>query len=186
ATQHMDGWHACGPLCCFGALSSGDVELLEYTYPIIIHRYGLVQDSAGAGRYRGGSGTAWEVEPLGHEMTVIGFGEGRQIPTMGAAGAYNGIKEAKLGSLVIAREEGTEMHKRNVMTTIQPGERAINTNPGGGGFGDPFKRPIEDVLWDVKNGLVSVEAALTEYGLRINGETLEVDASAREQMRANV
>lgn len=30
ATQQMDGWHACGPLSCFGALSSGDIELLEY------------------------------------------------------------------------------------------------------------------------------------------------------------
>ena len=48
ATQMMDGWHACGPLCCFGALSSGDIELLEYTYPIIIRRYGLLQDSGGA------------------------------------------------------------------------------------------------------------------------------------------
>lgn len=186
ATQHMDGWHACGPLCCFGALSSGDVELLEYTYPILIHRYGLVQDSGGAGRNRGGSGTAWEVEPLGHEMTVIGFGEGRQIPTMGAAGAYNGLADAKLGSLAITREAGTEVHQQNVMTTIYPGERALNTNPGGGGFGDPFKRPIEEVVEDVKNGLVSLEAAFTEYGLRIDEATFDVDASAREQMRANV
>ena len=45
----MDGWHACGPLCCFGALSSGDIELLEYAYPIIIHRYGLQQDRAAPG-----------------------------------------------------------------------------------------------------------------------------------------
>ena len=39
ATPQQDGWHACGPECCFGALTSGDVELLEYSYPIIIHRY---------------------------------------------------------------------------------------------------------------------------------------------------
>ncbi|MFC6672237.1 hydantoinase B/oxoprolinase family protein [Marinobacterium aestuariivivens] len=102
ATQVMDGWHACGPLCCFGALSSGDIELLEYSYPIIIHRYGLVQDSGGAGHYRGGSGTAWEVEPIGNEMTVVAFGEGRQIPTMGAAGARNALQDEKLGRLVLS------------------------------------------------------------------------------------
>ena len=28
-------------------------------------------------------------EPRGHDMTVIAFGEGRQIPTMGAAGAHD-------------------------------------------------------------------------------------------------
>ncbi len=36
ATSQQDGWHACGPQSCFGALTSGDVELLEYSYPIII------------------------------------------------------------------------------------------------------------------------------------------------------
>ena len=49
ATPKQDGWHACGPECCFGALTSGDVELLEYSYPIIIHRYSLMEDSGGAG-----------------------------------------------------------------------------------------------------------------------------------------
>ena len=52
ATEHMDGWNAVGPECCFGALTSGDIEILEYSYPIQIHRYGLVKDSGGAGRYR--------------------------------------------------------------------------------------------------------------------------------------
>ncbi len=41
----------------------------------------------GAGRFRGGSGTKWEVEPLDKPMTLITFGEGRRIPAMGAAGA---------------------------------------------------------------------------------------------------
>ncbi len=44
ATPQQDGWHAVGPECCFGALTSGDVELLEYSYPIIIHRYSLMTD----------------------------------------------------------------------------------------------------------------------------------------------
>ena len=60
ATQQMDGWHACGPLSCFGALSSGDIELLEYQYPILIHKYGLAEDSGGAGKYRGGYGSSFD------------------------------------------------------------------------------------------------------------------------------
>ena len=32
-------------------------------------------------------------------MTVVAFGEGRQIPTGGAAGAYNSLPERKLGRL---------------------------------------------------------------------------------------
>jgi N-methylhydantoinase B len=182
ATKHMDGWHACGPLCCFGALSSGDVELLEYSYPIVIHRYGLVRDSGGAGFYRGGSGTVWEVEPLDHEMTVIGFGEGRQLPTLGAGGAVNGELDSKLGRLQIQRGDELEVHRENVMTTIGPGERAANINPGGGGFGNPMQRPQESVLNDVKNGLVSIEGAALDYGLVIDPNTLEINEAATTEL----
>ena len=90
ATPQQDGWHACGPECSgLGALTSGDVELLEYSYPIVIHRYSLIEDFGAAGKYRGGSGTAWRVEPLDREMTFITFGEGRRIPAVGAAGAVS-------------------------------------------------------------------------------------------------
>ena len=65
----------------FRALSSGDTELLEYAYPIIIRRYGLIPDSGGAGAYRGGSGTVWEVEPIDHEMmTARGGLRARPLP----------------------------------------------------------------------------------------------------------
>ena len=82
----MDG---CTPAArCAGALSSGDIELLEYAYPIIIHRYGLQQD-----RRRRQHRSCW---PIGHDR---GGSEGRQIPTGGAAGAYNSLPERKLGRL---------------------------------------------------------------------------------------
>ncbi|GHA21684.1 caprolactamase subunit beta [Oceanisphaera arctica] len=183
ATQVMDGWHAVGPLCCFGALSSGDVELLEYSYPIIIHRYGLLQDSGGAGKYRGGSGTAWEVEPRDHEMQVIAFGEGRQIATLGAAGAENRLLEPKLGKLVVDRADGQQVHKHNTMLTIKPGERVTNINPGGGGYGPAFERDPKAVLEDVRNDLVSLEAAELEYGVALNPDCLSVNWAETERLR---
>ena len=184
ATQHMDGWHACGPLCCFGALSSGDIELLEYQYPILIHKYGLVEDSGGAGRQRGGCGTEWQVEPLNHEMTVIAFGEGRQIATMGAAGAEDKLPERKLGRLSIARHGGhTETHIQNTLTTIKPGEHASNINPGGGGYGHPFQRPLNEVVQDVARGLVSRHAAEQEYGVVLQADSLQVDEAATARLR---
>lgn len=188
ATQQMDGWHACGPLCCFGALSSGDIELLEYQYPILIHKYGLAEDSGGAGKHRGGCGTVWEVEPLGHEMTVVAFGEGREYPTMGAAGAEQISPELKLGRLEIIHEEGvTDLYKQNTVTQISPGERARNTNPGGGGYGNSFERDIDAVLKDVRERIISIEAAKLEYGVVVDPKTLQVDekqtAALREQQK---
>jgi len=165
ATPSQDGWHACGPECCMGALASGDVELIEYSYPIILHQYSLITDSGGAGKYRGGSGTLWEVEPLDKPMTFIMFGEGRKNPSLGSAGAFSTLLENKVGRVEIKRKGNTEIIKKNIMETIVPGERVTNINPGGGGFGNPLERPIEKVILDVKNGIISKKGAKEDYGV---------------------
>ena len=165
ATPTQDGWHACGPECCMGALSSGDVELIEYSYPIILHRYSLVTDSGGAGKFRGGSGTCWEVEPLDQPMTFIMFGEGRKYPSLGSAGAFSTLLENKVGRVEIKRNGKVEVIKKNIIETISPGQRVANINPGGGGFGNPLERPLEKVIMDVKNGLVSKNGAKEDYGV---------------------
>ncbi len=183
ATAYMDGWHACGPQCCFGALTSGDIEVLEYSYPIIIHRYGLMTDSGGAGKYRGGSGTVWEVEPIDHEMTVITFGEGRRFPALGAAGAESQMTDAKVGRLVVSSAAGEKIYRENVLVTIKPGERAANHNPGGGGYGNPLERPADRVADDVRNGIVSVDGARLEYGVVIDPSTFAVDEAATRRAR---
>ncbi|SEB81624.1 N-methylhydantoinase B [Pseudomonas mohnii] len=184
ANKAMDGWPACGPLCCFGALMSGDIELLEYSYPILIHRYSLMTDSGGAGEFRGGSGTRIEIEPLNHAMTVVGFGEGRQLPTSGAAGANNVLLEPKLGRLIHRKADGEEQSFiYNAQLTAQPGERVINVNPGGGGYGNPLRRPVASVVNDVRNGLVSREGARLEYGVVIDSNG-QVDDAATHACRA--
>jgi N-methylhydantoinase B len=185
ATPVQDGWHACGPECFFGALTSGDVELLEHAYPIIIHRYALMTDSGGAGTFRGGSGTAWEVEPLNGEMTFITFGEGRRIPAMGAAGARSALVERKVGRIELVKGGDAKTIRTNVIETIRPGDRVTNLNPGGGGYGNLFERPVEKVLADVLNGLVSIEGARADYGVAIvPGKKPSVDPAETARLRA--
>jgi len=186
ATSQADGWHAVGPECCFGALTSGDIEMLEHSYPIIIHRYSLMEDSGGAGKNRGGSGTCWEVEPLDTPMTLITFGEGRRIPAMGAAGAKSAMVSKKVGRLEVTRNGQTQIITDNVIETIQPGERASNKNPGGGGYGSAFERDVQKVVEDVRNGLVSLEGARLDYGVVITDrETLAVDTAATAGLRTS-
>ncbi|MFT7659972.1 MAG: N-methylhydantoinase B [Gammaproteobacteria bacterium] len=186
ATPQQDGWHACGPQSCFGALTSGDVELIEHSYPIILHSYNLMTDSGGAGKFRGGSGTRWEVEPIDKPMTFIMFGEGRRLPAMGAANAFSSMVESKVGKVEFKRGGEVEIVRKNVIATIQPGETATNKNPGGGGHGHPFDRPIEKVTWDVKNEIVSIKGAKEDYGVVIkSADTLEVDMSATAALRGN-
>ncbi len=171
ASHKTDGWPAVGPQCCFGALTSGDIEILEYQYPIVIHRYGLMTDSGGAGKLRGGSGTHWEVEPLHDPMTVVMFGEGRRYPAQGALGAASKLCEPKVGRALYHKKDGTvEEIKTNRIVEIEPGERFANQNPGGGGVGDPSERDRDKVLEDVRNGFVSVQAAWEEYGVRVEDD----------------
>ena len=186
ATPLQDGWHACGPQSCFGALSSGDVELLEYLYPIIIHRYSLMTDSGGAGKFRGGSGTCWEVEPLDEPMTFIMFGEGRRLAALGAAKARSALVESKVGRVEITRGNDVEVVRKNIIAVINPGESAANLAPGGGGYGDPFERAVEKVAWDVRNNIVSVQGARDDYGVVIRDiDSLDVDENATRQLRAS-
>jgi N-methylhydantoinase B len=142
-------------------------------------------DSGGAGKFRGGSGTAWEVEPLNDEMTFITFGEGRRIPAVGAAGAASTMIDTKVGRLELVQGDHVETIRENVIKVIRPGDRITNMNPGGGGYGDPMDRAVEKVVWDVKNNLVSIDGAREDYGVIITDPTtLHVDIKATEELRA--
>jgi N-methylhydantoinase B len=54
---------------------------------------------------------------------------------------------------------------------------------GGGGWGHPFDRPLERVRRDVVGGVVSVEAARTDYGVVLDAEGT-IDAAATQALRA--
>ena len=92
--------------------------------------------------------------------------------------------EPKVGRLERKIGGKVEVIKDNIIGTIKPGETVTNMNPGGGGFGHPFKRSIEKVVWDVKNGLVSIKGAREDYGVVIKDKTsLEVDHAETAKRR---
>ena len=61
--------------------------------------------------------------------------------------------------------------------------RAIIRTAGGGGWGDPLERDIERVLRDVREGLVTLEAAERDYGVVIDPQSGIVDAQATARTR---
>ena len=125
------------------------------------------------------------MEPLDKEMLCIGFGEGRRIPAMGAAGAASKMVDAKVGRVQFNRGGKQEVFRTNIMENIKPGETITNMNPGGGGYGNPHERPIEKVVSDVKNGLVSIEGAMRDYGVVFaDAAKLDVDMPATRAARA--
>jgi N-methylhydantoinase B len=104
---------------------------------------------------------------------------------VGAAGAASTIIDTKVGRLELVEGDRTETIRENVIKVIKPGDRITNMNPGGGGYGNPMERAVEKVLWDVKNGLVSLTGAKEDYGVIITDPaTLHVDMAATEALRA--
>jgi N-methylhydantoinase B len=180
----MDGWHMIGPANTLGALTSGDTETIEAVYPYIVHEYMLREDSAGPGYWRGGCGNRMTIEPLG-DMSVAIVGSGFRAPARGEKGADSRIEDSKKAIGIIQRADGT---REDVVSARQfklhKGDRYTHLNPGGGGVGDAYDRPVEHVLEDVRNRLVSPEAARIEYGVVMSPDLSAVDEKETSALRA--
>jgi N-methylhydantoinase B len=180
----MDGWHAIGPQAGLGGATCGDMELLEYHYPLLVHRYGISQDSGVPGKWRGGCGVTHEFEALDHEMTAVVWGEGRKYPASSVLGAHSAWPERRVCTVEVMRNDGVvERVPCNTVMTLDAGERFVTRSSGGGAVGDPFVRDVERVRTDVVERKVSVEAALVEYGVVLDPDTFEVDEAATAGLR---
>jgi N-methylhydantoinase B/oxoprolinase/acetone carboxylase alpha subunit len=158
------------------------VELAESDWPILIERYGLVTDSGGAGRYRGGLAIerVWRVlEP----DTAVHVRSDRQVHRpYGLDGGYEG---APSSSLLFRRNGTLERKPPMFVDLLQPGEVFHHRQPGGGGFGDPRTREPQAVAEDVRDDKVSLASARELYGVVI-GRDGGVDESATVALRAEV
>jgi N-methylhydantoinase B len=160
----------------FVAQENYPVEFLELSYPIRMRTYGMVCDSGGAGRYRGGCGIIREYEIIAEETVLAVRIDSVKNPPWGIAGG----KQGGTGRAVL--NPGTP--REQVLVPLSDGNRVrkgdvlrIETG-GGGGYGPPFDRPAEDVLEDVLGGLVSIHAARSEYGVVIADGAVDAAATA--------
>jgi N-methylhydantoinase B len=80
------------------------------------------------------------------------------------------------------RPDARELRKLDALA-VNAGDTVTFLSTGGGGYGDPYCRDPEAVRRDVRQGFVSREAALSDYGVAIT-EAGELDAAATAQRRA--
>lgn len=151
-------------------------EVLEVESPVIVHRFGLVPDSEGAGASRGGFGIIFELELLHPEAVLVTRGKDRhRFAPWGAQGGRAGSP----GDAWEATEDGTRRYIGKT-TVYQPELGSIMgiRGPGGGGYGDPMTRAPDKVLRDVLDGLVSRDRARSVYGVVITDGTIDTAATA--------
>jgi 5-oxoprolinase (ATP-hydrolysing) len=155
------------------------VELAESDWPIMIERYGLVTDSGGAGRYRGGLA----VERVWRALvprTAVHVRSDRQVHRpYGLAGGLEGGASSSL----LFRAGGTlERMPPMFVSELAPGDVLHHRMPGGGGWGSPFEREPEAVAEDVLDEKISVASARELYGVVVTHDG-SVDAAATDDLR---
>jgi N-methylhydantoinase B len=163
------------------ALNDGDThnspsELVEAKFPIVIERYGLVPDSGGAGRHRGGLGVERVVRAR-TDITLNTQIERAHCRPWGLNGGRDG--RANSVALRISTQWKTEFPNAKVLVAqIKAGDAFRLRSGGGGGYGPPLERPVEDVRNDVRQGYVSVHEAAVFYGVVIDPDTFRVNEPA--------
>lgn len=142
------------------------VEITESVSPLIIWKREYRADSGGAGRYRGGLGQVLELSSS-EDAPISLFAALDRInhPPRGREGGADGAAG------VLALSDGSRLNPKGEQV-VPAGQRLIVLTPGGAGYGDPMTREAEDVVRDVSTGLVSAEAAASQYGIQVleNGE----------------
>ena len=136
------------------------MEIIESEYPLRVRAFELVQDSAGAGRYRGGIGYAREFEMLEDSVLTVRSANHR-FTAWGHSGGT-----APRPSRVVLNPGRADSEMLGPLETrhLKAGDIIRFERSGGGGYGPPAERNPESVRADVANGYVSAAAAARDYG----------------------
>ena len=120
--------------------------MFEIQDPHVLIRHEYATDSAGAGRWRGGLGVDTEFRIEGDDVTGIVFGDGIDEDARGF-GIFGG-KAGSLNEITITDPDGEVYRPRSkeIVRGIRRGSVVLQRAGGGGGYGDPHDRPIDQVL----------------------------------------
>jgi N-methylhydantoinase B len=174
-----------------------NVETLEAIFPIryLFRRRRI--NSGGAGKYRGGTGMEYAVVPHdapdgGLHYVISGKGQ-KHAMTDGLAGGFPGARNRYIwvhsdsggNEPVIALSlDELKGSKEDVSWGVFPlmkQDAFYVASNGGGGYLDPLERDPERVLKDVRDKVVSREAAECIYGTVLSGD--EIDLAATAELR---
>ena len=157
-------------------------EFTEGRFPLRVERLGLALDSGGAGRYRGGCGYEKHIRVLrdAHFMSIAD----RSIL------ACWGVKGGKAGRpfQVTVDPGGPNEHEVDALADAEPltaGTVVRIRTTGGGGWGDPLDRPVDEVLRDIAWRKVSVAGRPRGLRRRRRRTTAPRTTTATEALRAD-
>lgn len=136
------------------------VEAIEMEYPLLVEGYGVIEDSGGAGTFRGGMGLRRIVRPVGHTCTFNGAGERFRHAPWGVFGG----KPGGTGRYLLCDDSGheTRLDDKPMGVSVTPTQTVVIETPGSGGYGPPMQRDLDSIHEDLRSGKFT-PAYIKEY-----------------------
>jgi N-methylhydantoinase B len=160
-------------------ISNVPVEIFETKVPILIERFEIVKDSAGPGRYRGGSGIRRDVRVLADNIHLSNLTDRQLFAAYGLFGGKPGTR----GMTILNPGPNQKILHSKASYMLQSGDIVAQILCGAGGYGDPLERDTSAVRKDVIGDYISIEKAREEYGVVIDPESKEVNEGETVRLR---
>jgi len=126
------------------------IEAIERTMPLLITGYEFAEQSAGDGRYRGGSGLVRAFALRDGTATASLMAERHAVRPRGAEGGGDGATGAHV---FVTRSGDVRDLPAKTSVAMQPGDAIIVRTAGGGGYGDPTEREWDARERDLADGI---------------------------------
>jgi N-methylhydantoinase B len=136
------------------------IEVAESDFPIVIERYGLVADTGGAGKFRGGLGIERSWRLLVPEASLVVRSD-RQIHR--PYGLNGGMSGASSLNCIYRRGGKVETLGPMFTTRLFEGDVFYHRIAGGGGWGPPHERRREQIEQDRLEDKVTLAAVRRTY-----------------------
>ena len=163
AMRGTDGYDHIGMIDASGGLLDQDYEMFEQQTPHRLLKHEYVTDSAGAGEWRGGLGVETDFMIGSEETQVVIFGDGDFEPAFGLFGGQDSI----LNTIELTYPDGKKVVPKNkdLILGVPKGTHYHQIAGGGGGYGNPQKRDRSKLKAEVRNKVISPQAAEKIYGV---------------------
>ena len=181
ATLTTDGMDAVQ--AHFQNTENAPIEETEANYPVRILRYSLIENSEGGGRHRGGLGVRRDYAFPGHAPSFSILSD----KALHAPWGLFGGADARPARYVLNPDAaGARELPSKITFQMAPGDVVSVQTPGGGGAEAPRERDPARVAADVAQGKISVERALSVYGVVVDPVTHAPDAAATIVARTEI
>ena len=163
-------------------LANTPIESIEADQPLLVQRYGLIPDSGGPGKFRGGLAMTREFQMLTDDVTFQLRSDRHDFLPWGVQGGKPGTPTQ---NFLNPDTENRELPGKTLMS-LKKGDVYRLIMAGAGGYGDPIERDVDAILDDVEQEKLTVEYAKREYGVVIEPDSLTLDIKATEELRSQM